>query len=260
MIAWSYGGGWQSVAIAVLIREGVLPKPDLSVIADTGREKATTWEYMYEVVQPYLAPIGIKIEVAPHTLARVDLYAKTSNLPLVPAWTRIAVPTPLFGGHEIRDGRLPGYCSGEWKRDVVERWLRLQGVKECDCWIGYSLDELDRIKNDHRNWCHYSHPLIRLGINRNGCRDLILKAGLPHPFKSRCFDCPHQTPEEWLEVKASPDEWALAVERDNTIRENDEYNGLYLYSGRVPLELADFTKDAGVPIPARPCQAGHCWT
>lgn len=30
------GGGWQSVAIGVLIREGALPKPDLAVIADTG--------------------------------------------------------------------------------------------------------------------------------------------------------------------------------------------------------------------------------
>jgi hypothetical protein len=37
MITWSYGGGVQSVAIGVLIREGVLPKPDLAAIVDNGR-------------------------------------------------------------------------------------------------------------------------------------------------------------------------------------------------------------------------------
>jgi hypothetical protein len=35
---WSSGGGTQSTAIAVLILQGRLPKPDLAVIVDTERE------------------------------------------------------------------------------------------------------------------------------------------------------------------------------------------------------------------------------
>ena len=35
---WNYGGGAQSCAIAVLILQGRLPKPDFAVIADTGRK------------------------------------------------------------------------------------------------------------------------------------------------------------------------------------------------------------------------------
>lgn len=53
-IVWSYGGGVQSAAIGVLIREGVLPVPDLAVIADTGRERRSTWEYLRRFMQPYL--------------------------------------------------------------------------------------------------------------------------------------------------------------------------------------------------------------
>jgi len=34
---WASGGGVQSTAIAALIVLGRLPKPDLAVIADTGR-------------------------------------------------------------------------------------------------------------------------------------------------------------------------------------------------------------------------------
>lgn len=39
---WSCGGGTQSAAIAALIVRGDLPKPDLSIIVDTERER----EYM----------------------------------------------------------------------------------------------------------------------------------------------------------------------------------------------------------------------
>ena len=39
---WSCGGGTQSGAIAVLIGQGKLPKPDLCFMTDTGREKSST--------------------------------------------------------------------------------------------------------------------------------------------------------------------------------------------------------------------------
>jgi hypothetical protein len=46
MVVWSYGGGKQSVAIAALIVQGKLPKPDLIVMADTdanGHLLGATW-------------------------------------------------------------------------------------------------------------------------------------------------------------------------------------------------------------------------
>lgn len=248
MIAWSYGGGVQSAAIGVLIRQGRIPVPDLAVIADTSREKGTTWEYLFGVMQPYLDPMGLKIEVAPHTLARVDLYDH-DGLTLMPAYTA--------------EGRLSAFCSGEWKRDVIERWLRLKGVRECESWIGYSVDEMRRVpRKDHRPWCKLRFPLIDLMINRTMCRAIIEDAGLPMPHKSRCWQCPHQTPEEWLEVKANPEEWAAAVRLDQEIRERDPDGGgkLWLYSGRVPLEMADLHRDAGTVPEPRLCESGGCWT
>ena len=35
---WSFGGGTQSVAIAVLIAQGRLPKPERTIFADTSRK------------------------------------------------------------------------------------------------------------------------------------------------------------------------------------------------------------------------------
>lgn len=245
MIVWSYGGGWQSVAIGVLIREGALPRPALTVIADTGRERRTTWEYMHGVMQPYLAPTGVLIHIASHALAGKDLYGPT-GLPLVPAYTGT--------------GRLPGYCSGHWKRDVIERWLRLQGVTECECWIGYSIDERRRVaKEDHRPWCHYSFPLIDRMVNRVMCRRIIEAAGLPLPRKSRCWHCPHQDEEEWSETLADPIDGPLAIACDEEIRQNDPLgNGLYLHYSRQPLTL--IRPGEGIQPPPPPCDGGHCWT
>lgn len=244
MIAWSYGGGIQSVAIGVLIREGLLPKPDLAVIADTGRERRTTWSYLRDHMQPYLDPIGLKIETASHTLATKDLYAP-DGLTLMPAYTA--------------EGRLPGYCSGEWKREVVNRWLRLQGVEDCDLWIGYSMDEIRRVsEKDRRKWCRQQFPLIDRFINRVMCVGIIRGGGLPVPFKSRCYQCPHQTEEEWQETLADPEDRPLAIAVDQQVRENDpEQAGLYLHYSRRPLALV--RPGEGIQPPPAPCEGGYCW-
>ena len=246
MIVQSYGGGIQSVCICVLVRECVLPRPDIIVCADTSREKQSTWDYMHDVTQPYLDQIGLKIEVASHDLALKDLYAPDGTT-LMPAFTET--------------GRLGPFCSGEWKRDVVYRYLRNRGVTECEMWIGYSIDELRRVPdNDRRGWCKLDFPLINKMINRAMCRGIIKAAGLPLPLKSRCWSCPHQSDDEWLEVKANPVEWAKGVALDNEIRVNDPRGeGLYLWSGRKPLEMADFGGDR-LTAPVRACEGGHCWT
>lgn len=248
MIAWSYGGGVQSVAIGVLVAEGALPVPDLAVIADTGRERRTTWEYLHDHMQPYLLNrVGLTVQTASHDLARKDLY-DDSGLTLMPAYTA--------------EGRKAAFCSGEWKRDVIERWLRAQGVRECVSWIGYSIDEVRRVpKRDHRPWCHLAFPLIDRMINRTMCAAIIRAAGLPLPRKSRCRQCPHQNAEEWAETLADPVDGPLAVACDEEIRRNDpEGRGLYLHYSRKPLSVVASDGGDGLVPPMSPCEAGHCWT
>ncbi len=41
-LIWSYGGGVQSAAIAVLVLRGELPRPERAVMADTSREASAT--------------------------------------------------------------------------------------------------------------------------------------------------------------------------------------------------------------------------
>lgn len=57
---FSSGGGTQSCCISVMILQGRLPKPDFVVIADTGREMPTTWQYLDAVVRPAFKKEGIE--------------------------------------------------------------------------------------------------------------------------------------------------------------------------------------------------------
>lgn len=237
----SYGGGRQTVAMLVLVSRGILPKPDRIVTADTSREVGTTWSYLQEYAQPFVAKMGLTIEVAPHDLATVDIYGHNGNL-LLPVYTAT--------------GKFSTYCSGEWKSRVIDRYLRADGISEGVRWVGFAFDERKRWnkKEDDGPWKR-RFPLVELMINSVDCPAIIASAGLPFPHKSRCWNCPHQTNEEWR--KLPPGEFEKACILDDEIRENDDRNGVFLHQSRVPLRQADLDAPDRRE-PDRQCGLGLC--
>lgn len=239
-----YGGGVQTVAMCLLVGAGVLPRPDRVVMADTGREVASTVAYLDDYLRPYLAPLGLDVEIAGHDRATVDLYGTNGDL-LVPAFT----PT----------GKLPTFCSNEWKQRVVERHLRASGVTAATTWIGFSLDEQKRIKGTGDGPWRRSYPLVDLMLTRTDCEAAITARGWPLPKKSRCWCCPHQSNAEWRELRdTAPEEFALATTLDDEIRAADFGGGVYLHQSRVPLAAADLDAPDRRE-PARQCGLGTCW-
>lgn len=239
----NYGGGTQTVAMCVLVVEGRIPRPDYIVMADTGREMPSTFAYLDMYIRPLMAAFGLEVHIASHDLATVDLYAKNGDL-LVPAFTQT--------------GKLSSYCSGEWKKRVVQRKLRSLGIDGGTSWIGYSLDERRRMMKPEAGPWQVSYPLIDAGFTRANCIELIERVGLPLPKKSRCHMCPHQTDEEWAEVQADPALWAQAVAEDTEMRDNDERGGVFLHWSRQP--LSEVTLDPQNKAPhGRQCQLGVCF-
>jgi len=207
-LIWSYGGGVQSVALAVLISQGALPAPERTLIADTGREAQSTWDYLHQHVAPLLSPAGVTVEVLSHDLAAVDLY-RGSTL-LIPAYSlKTGAPAPT-------------YCSVEWKRRVVRRFLRSEGYgpdKPVDLWLGISCDEYLRAKRSDVAWCAHVYPLLKLFLRRTDCLNLIARAGLPAPHKSACWMCPWRTASERAEL--TPDEQHRAATFDQELRASE---------------------------------------
>lgn len=254
-LTWSYGGGTQSIAIALLIVEGRLPQPEVIAIADTSREASETWEYTEQYVRPLLEPLGLCIDRVSHQLATVDLYSHKGEL-LIPAFTET--------------GKLETFCSTEWKARVCRRHLSGLGYgpkRPVVTWLGMSRDEIGRLRSGQKpEWQQIHYPLVfDVPMNRADCRSLILRHGLPEPPKSSCWMCPHRRNSQWRRLRDHyPDDWAAAIALDHDIRNRDEQGGVWLHPDRVALDLADIDTPDHPPSPMfgdldGACESGYCY-
>jgi hypothetical protein len=244
---FNYGGGRQTVAMCVMIAKGVLPKPDVIVIADTGRENPSTWEYLETYMRPLMREHDLEIQIASHKLSTVDLNGKNGDL-LIPVYTST--------------GKLQTYCSNEWKRRVVERHLRAQGITGGNKWLGLAFDETKRWKRHHGikngKWTTIC-PLVDLMINTAACLEIIKAAVYPEPHHSSCWMCPHKRNAEWRHIRDHyPDKWLQAIKLDEEVRMADREKAVWLHHTRVPLAQADIDTDESAKV-AQQCSLGVCF-
>jgi len=201
-IVWACGGGIQSTAIATLIINGLLPKPDYSVIVDTGYERASTWEYVYSVLIPRLSTIGINLQV----VKTVDYGSNelfNNGCLLIPAYGK--------NGNDSKV-RYRTLCNGVWKVKVIRRWLRGLGVQKCITWLGVSQDEGKRQRQSDVKWNRNAYPLLDRNISKDQCIYLIAQVGLPMPPRTSCYICPGMSNTEWQDIKENySSDWGKAV-------------------------------------------------
>lgn len=252
-VIWSWGGGVQTIALLCLIAKGELPKPELAIMADTGRERASTWRYHHAYAKPLLDKVGIPFEIASHDLATVDLYAHNGDL-LLPVYTD--------------NGKFPAYCSSEWKKWVVRRRLRELGYgpdKPVLMWFGMSLDEVERMRVTKVNWIKNHYPLcMDVKKRRYECLKVIEDFGLPKPPNSCCWMCSNMRNSEWAQMrKTDPQDFEQAIIMDQFIREKDAINkkgNIYLHKSRVPLDEVDLITYIDEPLPMHKMCADVCFT
>lgn len=251
---WSCGGGTQSGAIAELIRMGQLPKPDFAFMTDTGRERSSTWPFVNGFIRPALASVGLELTIIKSSdfgasLDVVYISEKNEQTVLLPGYTTLA------GGA----GKLSPFCSGKWKRDVGERWMRSIGIERARNWIGISREEARRIRAQHRGWLPLWYPLIfEVPMTRDMCVSLIREAGwggqIPH---SACYMCPNHSDAEWIDMKRNwPEDFAAACALEAETRTKDAH--FYLHPACIPLADVDFEQQHTM-FPERGCTTG-CFT
>jgi len=256
---FSHGGGTQGTAIVALIVQGRLPKPDAAVIADTGREASQTWDMWENTTRPALEEIGVPCHRIPHSF-------DGSGYNTIDIWTgkhgnTVAMPmfTPAADGSG-KESQLPKYCSNEWKRRPIERYLkRALGYTEADLWIGYSLDEAtSRAKHMSEAKFRDSYPLIEVGMSRGDCKALVESMGWGKAPRSACWMCPYRSKSEWVDLKENwPRDFEAAVKLERHIQKHDP--NAYFHRSLKPLdqiewsEVSDETYEPG-------CQSGLCFT
>lgn len=232
---WSCGGGTQSGAMAVLIGDGRLPKPDLCFMSDTGKERSSTWPFVDNFIRPQLARVGCELIVIKTSEFVSEDYSslKSANGTML---------LPGFTSQSGQMGKLSGFCSGKWKRDVAERYFRSLGIKSATNWLGISVDEIRRVRTPHRNWLQLRYPLVfEIRMSRMDCVQLIRAIGwkgdIPH---SACYMCPNLSDLEWLDMKQNwPSDFTDACRIESELRLEDEH--FWLHPSCTPLASVDFT-------------------
>lgn len=247
---WSCGGGRQSAGIAALIVEGRLPRPDHVAMVAIEWEVKTTFAYVVAYIRPAMKRLGV-----PFTFVPRKKYA-THDF-----WGGINGDSTLLPAYSNQSGdpsKLQEFCSGKWKRDVMERWARSQGWKSrgVDNWVGISWNERHRRRGPRKNWFQATYPLLDITpMGVDGCLAAVQRQGWPFPPRSRCRHCPNQSDTEWAELP--PEEWELACQTDEYVRSIDPH--AFLHKSMMPLRIVTLRPEKDDGLFSGGCQAGMCF-
>lgn len=246
----SLGAGTQSSALLLLAIDDALPdgytRPELAVFADTGSEPTEVYDW-FAFLRDLADGSGVEIVTVRH--AR-DLDLADEAARWIPSAVRNA---------DGSKGRASRYCTSDWKVRPVRRAARAhmqaKGETKLDMLIGYSMDEVERMKPSPVQYITHRYPLIDLRWRRQHTIDYVRERTGRTPPRSACTFCPYRSPREWSRLRATdPAGWTEAVEVDRRLRDpahlkatGTNYDGeLYLHRSLVPLDEAVLVpEDAG---------------
>jgi len=182
--ALSWGCGVQSTTLAVMSALADLDPLDVVITADTGWERAATYEAR-EFYTAWLQERGVHVEVV-----------SAGNIKQLGAVEHIHMPFFTSNG-----GPLQRQCTKEFKIIPIKRRLReIAGYDATkpphppagaiELWLGISWDEWERMNQSRVRFMVHRHPLIENKTTRNACIDYLEAHDLPVPVKSACIGCP----------------------------------------------------------------------
>lgn len=251
---WSCGGGRQSVLKLGLIKLGILPRPEHACMVDTNRERSSTWRYVNAVIRPECESLGVPFTVIDRSkYATVDLWSgEDGDSCVLPGYT-----TQGSG-----DGKLPEFCSNEWKGRVVMRWAREQAgwyERGVNCWIGFTWEERHRRRNSSTQWYQKVYPLLDVAPSHvSRVAEVCDECGFPEPVRSCCWMCPNMGNGEWATLRdEDPEDFARAVALEQEVQKRDPH--LFLHHSKVPLAMADLTAKQEGGLFGGGCTSGMCY-
>ncbi|MFD5111665.1 hypothetical protein ACFWNG_05010 [Streptomyces sp. NPDC058391] len=245
----SLGAGIQSSALLALSAEGILPKVNYAIFADTGWEPQAVYSHLDRLENQIAEPAGIPILRVSSGNIRADALDPDHRFASMPLYVL---------NKDGRPGMTRRQCTGEYKIKPIKKKIREilgyaypqripKGVF-VEQWIGISTDEFHRAKDADVRYMRNVHPLIDMGWSRGDCLRYLTSLGLADTPKSSCLGCPFHGNAQWRNIRdTSPDEWQDVVEFDAAIRQgNARANATghkllgqaFLHRSRVPLDKA----------------------
>jgi hypothetical protein len=234
----SSGAGTQSNAIICLIYKGVLPKPDIIVMSDVGREASNVFTYREQYILPLCDEMGLEYVIIDKSkYATYDLVGASPDAPLPGYFTEL-------NGRKndgTCKGKQPAFCSDKWKKEVIQRYLNERyGEKELtkrgvDTWFGISVEEAPRRARQVPGKWQRRYPLVDLNITQEECVSIVESLGLPTPPRSLCWMCPNRSNEMWHWMRENvPEDFEKACSHEKEIQQS--WSHLWLTKYGQPLD------------------------
>lgn len=198
---------------------------------------------------------------------------------------KVEEPTVIAGfGMETQleqVGMMKRQCTSDYKIVPIERELRVMllemglaketksgqiRVKKgalVEEWIGFSMDETERVKPSQKKWARFRYPLIEMRMTRSDCLKWLEERNLPIPLSSACIKCPLISDERALELKQhDPEGYKNRVQFDRDLRNGRLHisastrGDLYLHESCIPLDEIELDPKRPILIGC----VGHCLT
>ena len=253
----SLGAGVQSSTLLLMSCNGVLPKLDAAIFADTQFEPKAVYENLEFLVQEG-KKAGIPVEIRTRSsIERDSLIARVRGHAV--DGVRVASMPWFVDTGNPGGGRLRRQCTREYKLDVIERFIRREVLglgkgqraprEACiEQWMGISADEAHRAKASRLPFIVHQYPLLGWPVEmlpatmtRAHCLQWL---GENYPGRyfprSACIGCPFRSNSEWREMKKNGiDDWERAVDFDRQIRQAGGMRGAtYTHRTLRPLDQA----------------------
>ena len=233
----SLGWGVQSFTMAAMVALGELEPVDYAIHADTTHESVLTYSFAKRWTG-WLEDREVNI---------VTVKPERAN-PLDNGYGVHDVPFYSIDHHNGKRGQGKRQCTLEWKIIPMRRWiaaeLKRRGLKKTpgivQQWIGISLDEYRRMKDNDVKYIDNRWPLIEMKMTRASCIEWLTSHNLEVPPRSACTFCPFHSSKEWRQIKNTPEDWKEAVEVDLAIRKVRPSYDIFVHPARKPLDEIDF--------------------
>lgn len=240
----SLGAGVQSTTLLLMSENGILPRLDYAIFADTQWEPSYVYSHLEWLKTKTSIPI---ITVSAGSLPEETLAKKGKD--------RIgdSKNPPFFvQGDKPGIGMLWRGCTKYYKIQPIERKIReILGLRRSQRispgvhvrqWRGISVDEMHRAGCSRTKWIVNIYPLIDLRMRRHDCLQWLEKHGFPLPKRSACLGCPYRSDAEWRFLQQeSPEDWEKACKFDDALRIGLPLPGVrgqtYLHKSAIPLRL-----------------------
>jgi len=140
------------------------------------------------------------------------------------------------------------YCTRMFKIEPIDEFLKQYESEGVELMIGLNADEEKSRTGNHGNlpFVQYSYPLIKNGLTRKDCENLLNKADLHPNFpvymrRGGCVGCFYKSAKEYeAMIHLSPDEFDKVMELEETIQ--DRRGEFYRIKSDMP-RMSEFKKN-----------------